>query len=311
MNEAYREQVRLMLDLLPFIAEESIFALKGGTAINFFVRDMPRLSVDIDLTYLPLDDRAASLAGISAGLARIKARAERQLSGARLTLVPQGDDMEVKVHCQRGGRARVKVEVNPLQRGSLWPVRKLACTDAVQETFESYVEATVVSHAELFGGKVSAALDRQHPRDLFDVRQLLDVEGFGDDVRAGLLMNLISHRRPIAELLNPEAKDQRQMFAGEFAGMTLLPFDYALHQATFAELTVKVRASLTPTDRAFLLSFEKGSPDWSLFPAAGAEKLPAPGWKMLNIQKLRSDNPAKHAAGLQTLRSILEPTSLS
>jgi hypothetical protein len=129
--------------LLPFVADESIFALEGGTAINFFVRDMPRLS------------------------------------GARLTLVPQGDDMEVKVHCQRGGRARVKVEVNPLQRGALWPVRKLACTDAVQEAFESFVELPVVSHAELFGGKVSAALDRQHPRDLFDVRQLLDVEGFG------------------------------------------------------------------------------------------------------------------------------------
>jgi hypothetical protein len=305
MNEAYREQVRLMLDLLPFIADESIFALKGGTAINFFVRDMPRLSVDIDLTYLPLEDRAASLAGISAGLARIKAQAERRLSGARLTLVPQADDMEVKVHCQRG-RARVKVEVNPLQRGALWPVRKLTCTDAVQETFESYVEVPVVSHAELFGGKVSAALDRQHPRDLFDVRQLLDVEGFGEDVRAGLLMSLIGHRRPIAELLNPEAKDQRQTFAGEFAGMTLLPFDYAAHEATFAELTAQVKASLTPTERAFLLSFEEGSPDWSLFPEAGAKMLPAPRWKLLNIQKLRSDNPAKHAAGLQTLRSILE-----
>jgi hypothetical protein len=306
MNEAYREQVRLMLDLLPFIADESIFALKGGTAINFFVRDMPRLSVDIDLTYLPLEDRAASLAGISAGLARIKAQAERRLSGARLTLVPQGDDMEVKVHCQRGGRARVKVEVNPLQRGALWPVRTLTCTDAVQEAFESFVELPVVSHAELFGGKVSAALDRQHPRDLFDVRQLLDVEGFGDDVRAGLLMNLIGHRRPIAELLNPEAKDQRQTFAGEFAGMTLLPFDYAIHEATFAELTAAVRASLTPSERAFLLSFEEGSPDWSLFPAAGAERLPATRWKLLNIQKLRSDNPAKHAAALKTLRGILE-----
>jgi hypothetical protein len=240
---------------------------------------MPRLSVDIDLTYLPLEDRAASLAGISAGLARIRAQAERRLSGARVTLVPQGDDMEVKVHCQRGGRARVKVEVNPLQRGALWPVRKLACTDAVQETFESYVEVPVVSRAELFGGKVSAALDRQHPRDLFDVRQLLDVEGFGDDVRAGLLMNLIGHRRPIAELLNPEAKDQRQTFAGEFAGMTLLPFDYAVHEATFAELTAKVKASLTPTERAFLLSFEEGSPDWSLFTATGAdrrERTPAP-----------------------------------
>ena len=241
----------------------------------------------------------------------------------------------------------MKVEVNPLQRGTLWPVRKLACTDAVQEAFESFVELPVVSHAELFGGKVSAALDRQHPRDLFDVRQLLDVEGFGDDVRAGLLMNLIGHRRPIAELLNPQAKDQRQTFAGEFAGMTLLPFDYAIHEATFAELTAAVRASLTargqspsvafghsktcgfhgsfapgtgslrcgrlfvhslltPSERAFLLSFEEGSPDWSLFPAAGAERLPAPRWKLLNIQKLRSDNPAKHAAALKTLRGILE-----
>ncbi|MEI6240272.1 MAG: nucleotidyl transferase AbiEii/AbiGii toxin family protein [Planctomycetia bacterium] len=307
MNEAYREQVRLMLDLLPFIAEESAFALKGGTAINFFVRDMPRLSVDIDLTYLPLEDRAVSLAGISAALARIKAQAERRLPGARLTLVPQGDDMEVKVHCQRG-RARVKVEVNPLQRGALWPVRKVACTDAVQEVFEAFVEVPVVSHAELFGGKVSAALDRQHPRDLFDVRQLLDVEGFRDDVRAGLLMNLIGHRRPIAELLNPEAKDQRQTFAGEFAGMTLLPFDYTVHEATFAELTAAVRASLTPTERIFLVGFEEGRPDWSLFPASGAERLPAPRWKLLNIQKLRSQNPAKHAAGIEALQGVLGAT---
>jgi phosphopantothenate synthetase len=141
MNEAYRAQVRLMLDLLPLVAEETAFALKGGTAINFFVRDMPRLSLDIDLTYLPVDDRAASLAGISEGLTRIKARAEDRVPRARVTLVPQGDDMEVKVHCQRG-RARVKIEVNPLQRGSLWPVRQLACTDAVQEAFESFVELT-------------------------------------------------------------------------------------------------------------------------------------------------------------------------
>ena len=304
MNEAYRAQVRLMLDLLPLVAEETAFALKGGTAINFFVRDMPRLSVDIDLTYLPVDDRAASLAGISEGLTRIKARAEDRLRGARVTLVPQGDDREVKVHCQQG-RARVKIEVNPLQRGSLWPVRQLACTDAVQEAFESFVELPVVSHADLFGGKVSAALDRQHPRDLFDVRNLLDAEGFGGDVRAGLLVNLIGHRRPIVELLAPEVKDQRKTFEGEFSGMTMLPFDYAAHEATFVELTGLVQASLTAADRSFLLSFEAGEPDWSLFPVAGADRLPAPRWKLLNIQKLRSENPAKHAAGLRTLAQVL------
>ena len=307
MNEAYRAQVRLMLDLLPLVAEEAAFALKGGTAINFFVRDMPRLSVDIDLTYLPLENRALSLAGIAERLGRIKARAEDLLPGSRLTLVPQDDDMEVKMHCQRG-RARVKIEVNPLQRGSLWPVRTLACTAAVQEAFESFVEVPVVSHADLFGGKIAAALDRQHPRDLFDVRHLLDLEGLGSDVRVGLLTNHIGHRRPIVELLTPEEKDQRQTFAREFSGMTLHPFDYAGHEAAFAELTGLVKASLTEAERAFLLGFEAGDPDWSLFPVAGADRLLAPRWKLLNIEKLRCSNPAKHTAGLNALRDALRIT---
>jgi hypothetical protein len=46
-----------LIRVLPSIAEEACFALKGGTAINLFVRDMPRLSVDIDLTYLPVQPR--------------------------------------------------------------------------------------------------------------------------------------------------------------------------------------------------------------------------------------------------------------
>ena len=308
MNESYRRQVRLMLDLVPFIAEESVFALKGGTAINFFVRDLPRLSVDIDLTYLPRDDLAAALAGIADGLNRIKLKAERWLPGARLALVSQGGDLEVKMHCQQG-RARVKVEVNPLQRGSLWPIRKLACTKAVEDAFESFVEVSVLSHAELFGGKVAAAFDRQHPRDLFDVRHLLDAEGLGNDVRAGLLLNLIGHRRPIVELLAPAVKDQRQAFSGEFSGMTRLPFDYAAHEATLAELINLVRTSLTEKERKFLLGFEDGNPDWSLFPASGADRLPAPRWKLLNVQKLREQNPAKHAAGLRSLEKVLQQHS--
>lgn len=184
-------------------------------------------------------------------------------------------------------------------------MRQLVCTDAVQETFESFVEMPVVSHADLFGGKVSAALDRQHPRDLFDVRQLLDTEGFGNDVRAGLLVSLISHNRPIAELLAPEAKDQRRTFAGEFAGMTLLPFDFASHEATLADLVAAVRGSLTEPDRRFLVGFEAGEPDWSLFPVAHADRLPAPRWKLITIQKLRAGNSAKHAAGLRILAHVL------
>jgi len=63
----YRAQVDLLLQTIPFIAEENIFALHGGTAINLFVRDMPRLSVDIDLTYLPIDNRKKALSNISEG----------------------------------------------------------------------------------------------------------------------------------------------------------------------------------------------------------------------------------------------------
>jgi hypothetical protein len=46
VNEVYKSQVNLLLKVLPYVANENVFALKGGTAINLFVRDMPRLSVD-------------------------------------------------------------------------------------------------------------------------------------------------------------------------------------------------------------------------------------------------------------------------
>lgn len=62
MNEAYKRQVKLLLDVLPEIAKEDCFAMHGGTAINLFLQDMPRLSVDIDLAYVGLEVRAEALA---------------------------------------------------------------------------------------------------------------------------------------------------------------------------------------------------------------------------------------------------------
>jgi predicted nucleotidyltransferase component of viral defense system len=82
-SEVYRKQVELLIRILPFIAEEDCFALKGGTAINLFVRNMPRLSVDIDLTYLPVLPRAESLAAIDAAMKRIAERIRKGLRGLR------------------------------------------------------------------------------------------------------------------------------------------------------------------------------------------------------------------------------------
>jgi hypothetical protein len=304
MNDAYRAQVRLLLDVLPLVAEEKVFALKGGAAINLFVRDLPRLSVDIDLTYLPLDDRSTAFTRISDALRRIKARILSVVPGSRAALVDQGGGMEVKLHVQRA-RTQIKIEVNPTLRGHLLPVRMLPTVQRVEEVFEAFVEMAVVSHGELFGGKICAALDRQHPRDLFDVRLLLNAEGIADEVRHGLIAGLVGHNRPASELLSGRMQDRQPAFTAEFAGMTLEPFDYAAHTETFLRLVHMIQSALTADDRKFLVSVEAGDPDWGLFVYASLVHLPAVQWKLLNIRKLKESNPVKHAEGVDALKKAL------
>jgi predicted nucleotidyltransferase component of viral defense system len=112
-REQYVSQIQLLVRSLPHIGEEKAFALKGGTAINLFYRNLPRLSVDIDLTYLPVMARDESLKEIDETLERIGSNISQQLRGAS-------------------------------------------------------------------AGKLHAAVDRQHPRDLFDVKLLYANAGFTD-----------------------------------------------------------------------------------------------------------------------------------
>ena len=299
--EAYRDQVRLLLDILPLVIEETVFALKGGTAINLFEWEMPRLSVDIDLTYLPTQGRDESLAAISSSLDRVAASIERRLAPTKVTKPVQGGErMEVKLHCQRQ-RTQVKIEVNPTLRGHLLPVRNMPCSDSVQDEFEAFAEARVLSRGELFGGKICAALDRQHPRDLFDVKLMLERYGLTEEIRHGMVAALVSHKRPVIELIRPTPKDQREAFKAKFEGMTSLPFRYDDHFATLERLVQVIRSELTGDDRQFLLSFEAGEPAWDRFPLAGLIELPAPQFKLLNIRKFRDEQPERHAAILAAL----------
>jgi predicted nucleotidyltransferase component of viral defense system len=305
MAENYREQVRLLLRILPLVAEEEVFALKGGTAINLFERDLPRLSVDIDLTYLPFDDRTAALANISTALGRLKARIEKVIPDIHVTVVAQqGGAMEAKLHCQHR-RTQVKIEVNTTIRGQLFPTRLMATAAAVQDQFEAFVEVPVISQAELYGGKLCAALDRQHPRDLFDVHYLLNAEGLTPDIKLGLIAGALSHPRPINEVLFPKHRDQREAFERQFAGMALKPFTYDDFEATRRELGAAIEAALTPTDKDFLLSFKQGDPAWELIDLPNLAKMPAVQWKLKNIQSLLKSDPAKHALQLQALAEKL------
>ncbi|MFK4873803.1 nucleotidyl transferase AbiEii/AbiGii toxin family protein [Novosphingobium sp. ZW T3_23] len=305
MADPYRDQVRLLLDILPLVLAEPVFALKGGTAINLFEWDLPRLSVDIDLTYLPNQDRKTSLDGIRDALARIGTEIEQRLAPTRVTRTRQGEEgMEVKLHCQRI-RTQVKVEVNPSLRGHLFPTRNLPCSDSVQDQFEAFVEARCVSHGELFGGKICAALDRQHPRDMFDVKRLLDRKGITNEVRLGVIAAMVSHGRPIAELIAPRRREQQDTFRSQFEGMPFEAFSYEDHKVTLDRLVQGLRGALTDSDRTFLLSFEQGEPDWALYPVATLAELPAPQFKLANIHKYREVRPERFNANVTALQIAL------
>jgi predicted nucleotidyltransferase component of viral defense system len=301
---AYRAQVDLLLQILPYVSKEEIFALKGGTAINIFIREMPRLSVDIDLTYLPLDSRSDALKNIQAGLGRIKTDLEKNLPGVRINTVPLNGGTDVKLNCQGKG-AQIKIEVNTITRGNVFPTQLMQVVDSVQDEFDKFAAAKVVSMAELYGGKICAAIDRQHPRDLFDVKLLLENEGFTNEIWEGVKIGLISHYKPISELLSPVLKDQRSAFDNQFAGMTTVEFSYDDYETTRALLIQTIGEFLTDEDKRFLLSFESGEPVWELFPIPKLKDLPAIQWKLINIAKLKKNNPQKHEQMVKNLKDVI------
>ncbi len=178
-------------------------------------------------------------------------------------------------------------------------------SEAVQNEFGKFAGIGVVSHAELFGGKICAALDRQHPRDLFDVYHLLENEGFTDEIRLGFIASLLSHNRPINEIIRPNFLDQRQVFETQFSGRVFSPFSYEDYEATRIRLVREIHENLTEGDRRFLFSFKAGKPEWSLFPLDVLQKLPAVKWKLKNIQKLIEQNPDKHKQQLNRLKEKL------
>jgi predicted nucleotidyltransferase component of viral defense system len=302
-GSAFFPQADLLVQVLPFVHTEGCFALKGGTAINFFVRDFPRLSVDIDLVYLPVEDRQASLRGIDAALRRIAAKIRRALPGvqAREQKRP-AEKLVVKMVVRAPGGAEIKVEPNTVLRGVLHPAADRTLTPKAVEIFGRSVTMRIASLPDLYGGKLCAALDRQHPRDLFDVHGLFQNEGITDNIRRAFVVFLASHDRPMSELLRPNLKDLKQVYADQFTGMTLVPVPVAVLVATREQLIARINADLTAAEREFLLSLKRLQPKWELLGLPGVERLPGPQWKLYNLRKM---DPAKRKLAEDQLRQRL------
>lgn len=298
----YFEQARLLLRYLPTLSVADCFALKGGTAINLFVRDLPRLSVDIDLAYLPLSTREAALAETRDALARMAAQGKRLVPGLQVINAGTANNPKQIAVTEQ---ARIKIEPNPVLRGTVFPTQVRQLVPAAEALFEMSVSVPVISHADLYAGKLCAALDRQHPRDWFDVRLLLDNEGLDEALRQAFVVYLASHDRPMAELLAPRAKPLRDAFEREFAGMAREPISVEVLEETQATLPGLLRSSLSLNERQFLLSIKRGEPDWSLLPIPHLSELPALRWKLANIETLKRA-PARHKSAIDALRTVLE-----
>jgi predicted nucleotidyltransferase component of viral defense system len=261
------------------------------------VRNMPRLSVDIDLTYLPIEDRKDSLQNISDGLSRINENILTILPKAKISLVEETSKLLI---AHQG--AQIKLEVNQTNRGALHDPKILPLCEKAQEEFEAFCEVPVVGMGQLYGGKICAALDRQHPRDLFDVKYFLENTEFTDEHREGLLLAILSSNRPLEELLYPNYLDQRAALVNQFEGMANEPFSYEDFEKARENLIETIHGSLTDDDKAFLISIQSLQSDWSIY---NFERFPSIQWKLQNLLRLKENNPEKYKRQLPDLKNRL------
>ena len=302
MNQTYLDTARLLTQVAPLVFIDDTFALKGGTAINLFLRDMPRLSVDLDLVFpdhtLP---REAALARINDAIRQATERLSRR---GFQTHMPAAEAGETKLLVRRG-RTEVKVEANFVMRGTVHPVRRASLTPKASDVLLADLEIPVASLEDVYGGKLVAAMDRQHPRDLFDVMQLFAHEGITPAIRRAFVVYLASHNRPIHEVLFPSLRDIRYDYEHNFQGMTAEPVSLDDLLAARERLIRELQHGLDENERCFLLSLVSGTPDWRQMGIAHLEHLPGIRWKLHNLAQLQKSNARKFAEQAEMLAAGL------
>lgn len=307
MDKTYIETVRLLLECAPAIFQTPHFAMKGGTAINLFIEDMPRLSVDIDVVYTDHQaTRDEALKSISKGLEAVRKRLAKAGLEADVSATKGGDEIKLFI---RRGRNQVKVEVNHVFRGTVLPVETRQLGNEARNFFTTELSVPVLATSELYGSKLVAAMDRQHPRDLFDVRGLFGRGGLTAEVVECFVCYLAGDNRPVHEVLFSRDVDMSSAFENEFAGMARNPITLPELQQVRRKLKKELPAALTPDQHRFLLDLVSGEPNWTLMKCHHLSQLPAIKWKLQNLAKLKKSNPGKFTQQAEELRARLAKLS--
>jgi hypothetical protein len=298
MNKLYKQQVELLLKIVPTLAEIESFAIHGGTAINLYVLDLPRYSVDIDVTYTSIKPRDEAFVEIHKNLSIIKEKVKAIIPNAVVAEKPN------KIYCMQKG-VMVKIEVSGTKRGIIEPTLIKPLCRVAQNEFETANKAKIVSISQLYGGKITAALDRQHPRDLFDVKLMFDFVTDFEQIKKGFFYCLLGGDRPIIESLAPNRIDQRETLVKQFAGMTSVPFSYNDYEETREKLIDFINSNLTQQDKEFLIAFESGNDLSQFVEYQEYLQFPSVQWKQLNIKKLKESDLVKLRGYVEKLEKIL------
>ena len=303
MNQVYLDTARLLTQVAPLVFADNIFALKGGTAINLFVRDMPRLSVDLDLVFADHSmGREEARGRINEAIKSAGGRLKKR--GYQTHVATLADAGETKLFVRRE-KLEVKVEVNFVLRGTVHPVLSRSLSAKAREVLQADLELPLVSLEDMYGGKLVAALDRQHSRDLFDVMELFSHEGITPAIRRSFVVYLAAHNRPIHEVLFPNLRDISGEYEGTFKGLTTAPVELKALLSARERMVAELQASLDAAEREFLLSLARNEPKWDLLGIAHLEQLPGVRWKLENLGRLAKSNPKKLKEQAQELERLL------
>jgi hypothetical protein len=200
--------------------------------------------------------------------------------------------------------ARIVIEPNLIFRGFVYPSQKMDLTLSAEMRFKtSVLNVPIASVHDVYAGKMCAALDRQHPRDLFDIKLLFEKEGITTELKQAFLIYLASNNRPMYELLDPNRLDQQHVYQDEFLGMTDREISYEALIETREILIKTIHELLIVEDKEFLFSIKRGKPDWTKVKhLTHIDQLPGIRWKLLNISRMTQE---KHHAALNKLEKVL------
>ena len=300
MKAYFENQTKLLLKVLDTALFHDDYALKGGTAINFFYSDMPRLSVDIDLAYTKITARDEFIEENEMFHQKLSKLLQDKFG--LFTQIQRTSEKAAKQITVSSNDSTIKIETNLVFRGTVYPTELRNSCKKIESNYEVLHTVKTLSFEDLYAGKFCAALDRQHPRDLFDVLIFFKNHEFTDKIKVAFLIYLISGNRPISELIEPNRIDQKRAYNNEFQGMVDTQVTYRALEEARENLIETINQSLDEKDRKFLVSFKEGAPNWDHINLSHVARMPAIKWKLYNIQQMA---PQKRKQALEKLKKKL------